>query len=188
MGATVVLETDRKLRLTREHASALLNAGLLNDGRYELLAGDLIQKMLQNPPHTQSCRKTTFALEDVFGREQVGSQGPVVIDETNEPEPDVYVLRGSLLTYAETPTAADVLLIVEVSDTTLSVDRNEKMRLYGGAGVPEYWVVDVNRRRVIVHRGPQEDGYGSIETLSETASVRPLAAPNSEITVASLLP
>jgi Uma2 family endonuclease len=188
MGATIAVETDRKLRLTRAHVSALLNAGLLNDGRYELLAGDLILKMPQNPPHTQSCRKTTFALEDIFGREQVGSQGPVAIDATNEPEPDVYVLQESLLTYSETPTSADVRLIVEVSDSTLSVDRNEKMRLYGGGGIPEYWVVDVNRRRVIVHRDPQEDGYGSIETLSETASVRPLSAPNDEVAVVSLLP
>lgn len=188
MGTIATIETDRKLRLTRNHVYALLNAGLLDGGRYELIEGELIEKMLQNPPHRHSCRKATIALEDVFSRERVDSQGPIVIDETNEPEPDVYVLQASLLSYESTPLASDVELIVEMSDSTLRVDRTEKMLMYGSAGIPEYWVLDVNRRRLIVHREPQEDGYGSFDTLGEDSTVVPLAAPNASILVSSLLP
>ncbi len=187
MGTTVILSADRKLRLTRKHVYVLLDAGLLGDARYDLIDGELIQKMSQKPPHVRSLRATTHLLEDIFGREQVGSQGPVVIDETNEPEPDVYVLKESLLSYEGTPTVEDVVLVVEISDSTISTDKNIKMKLYGSAGVQEYWVVDVNKRRVIVHRDPEEDGYGSIETLSE-GEISPLASPGSIVAVTALLP
>jgi Uma2 family endonuclease len=187
MGTTVLLSADRKLRLTRKHVYTLLDAGLLGDARYDLIDGELIQKMPQKPPHVRSLRATTHLLEDIFGREQVGSQGPVVIDETNEPEPDVYVLKESLLSYATTPTTEDVVLVVEISDSTISMDRNAKMRIYGAAGIQEYWVVDVNKRRVIVHRDPEEDGYGSIETFTD-GEISPLGSPGSTIAALSLLP
>lgn len=188
MGTTAALETDRRLRLTRKHVYALLNAGLLGDGRYELLSGELIQKMPQNKPHVNALRRTLSVFEDTFGRDIVGSQSPVIIDETNEPEPDVFLVRAPLLDYPDNPEAGEVLLLVEISDSTLRVDRTEKMVMYGSAGIPEYWVLDVNRRRLIVHREPQEDGYGSIETMGEDSTIVPLAAPDASILVSSLLP
>jgi Uma2 family endonuclease len=186
MGTTAVLNTDRKLRLTRKHVYVLLDAGLLGDARYDLIDGELIQKMPQNPPHVCSVQATVHLLGDIFGRKQVGSQGPIVVDETNEPEPDVYVLKNPLRSYKSTPTTEEVLLVVEISDSTIHVDRNVKMKLYGDAGIQEYWVVDLNKSRVIVHRDPDEDGYGSIETYTE-GGISPLAAPDSSISVVELL-
>ena len=188
MGTTATLETDRKLRLTRKHVYALLDAGLLDDGRYELLSGELIQKMPQNKPHANALRRTLNVFEDTFGRDFIGSQSPIIIDDTNEPEPDVFLVRSSFVGYLDNPEASEVLLIVEISDTTLRIDRTEKMLMYGSAGIPEYWVLDVNRRRLIVHREPQDDGYGSIETFGEDSTIASLSAPNSQIHVASLLP
>jgi Uma2 family endonuclease len=186
MGTTVLLTTDRKLRLTRKHVYTLLDAGLLGDARYDLIDGELIQKMPQNPSHVCSVQAAVHLLGDIFGRKQVGSQGPIVIDETNESEPDVYVLKNSLRSYKTTPTTEDVLLVVEISDSTIRIDRNAKMKLYGDAGIQEYWIVDLNKGRVIVHRDPDDDGYGSIETFTD-GEISPLAAPDSSISVVELL-
>ncbi len=79
-------------------------------------------------------------------------------------------------------------MIVEISDSTLAFDRHEKAALYASAGIPEYWVIDPTGRRLLVHRKPQPDGYGALETLAESESVFPLAAPGQSLAVCDLLP
>jgi len=86
------------------------------------------------------------------------------------------------------PTSADMRLVVEVSDATLWRDRNTKVRIYGSTGVPEYWVLDVNGRRLFVYRQPMSTGYADTQEYDETASIAPLASPNSPVKVADLLP
>lgn len=191
MGTQPLVESygvERTLRLTRSHVAALLHAGLLEEARYELRDGLLVEKMPQNKPHVVACRRATHLLEDRFGRAYVGSQAPVVLDEANEPEPDAFVTRLPLEDYPDNPRASEVVLVVEVSDATLRLDRTEKAERYAKAGIPEYWLVDINSRRVIVHREPGEDGYGQVQTFREDETLISLVGPTVVGTVRELLP
>ena len=78
--------------------------------------------------------------------------------------------------------------MVEISDATLAYDQNEKGPLYAAAGIPEYWIVDVNTRRLLVYRDPQPAGYASLQTFTTRDAVSPLAAPDALLPVTSLLP
>ncbi len=188
MAVPSISETGRTFRLTRAHVAVLLEAGLVEQARYELLNGVLVEKMPQNKPHVSSCRRTTHALEDRFGRDRVGAQAPIVLDDLNEPEPDVFVTRLPLEDYPDNPPASEVLLVVEVADAALRTDRTDKAESYARSGIPEYWVVDVNGRRVIVHREPASDGYCFVNTLNETDSISPLHAEAQVLDVRDLLP
>ena len=180
--------TERRLRLTRPHVAALLDAGLIEEARYELCDGELLEKMPQKKSHATACRRTTHLLGDQFGRDRVGSQAPIVLDELNEPEPDVFVTRLAVEDYPDNLSASEVVLVVEVSDATLRTDRTEKAERYAAAGIPEYWIVAVNERQVIVHRQPSLGIYGLVQTLGESDTVVPLAAPSLPLSVRDLLP
>lgn len=164
--------------------------GVLEPGTYELLDGQVVEKSGQHVPHSLANWRTLITLSLTFGADYVMMPVSVALDDENRPEPDAFVSRlpnRSFLTRG-TPTPADMRLIVEISDTTLWRDRNTKAHLYGGAGVPDYWVLDLNGRRLIVHRQPTAEGYGDIQEYDETQSVAPLAAPTSPINVVDLLP
>ena len=81
----------------------------------------------------------------------------------------------------------DIQLVIEVSDSTLATDTTIKAALYARAGLPDYWVVDLKGRRIIVHREPMEGAYRSITIYAEDEPVAPLAAPNASIRAADLL-
>lgn len=112
----------------------------------------------------------------------------------SEPEPDIAVVRGTARDYEQAhPTTA--VLVIEVSDTTLRVDCTTKAGIYARAGIEEYWVVDLNTRRLIVHRQPVPmrgrplgHYYASVVRYTEAETVTPLAAPDAVIAVADLLP
>ena len=114
----------------------------------------------------------------------------VAISEEDRPEPDVCVTRlpNREYLYRGNLTQADMRLIVEVSDPMLWRDQNTKARIYGNAGVPDYWVLDVNNSRLYVYRQPNAEGYADVQEYDETDRVAPLAAPDKPIRVADLLP
>ena len=121
--------------------------------------------------------------------------GPIGIggndEDTSDPEPDLSILTQPILEFTERWPCPDkeVLLVVEVADPiTRHLDLNAKARIYARAGVPEYWVADVEGCRIIVHRQPGADNYANVVPLHENATVSPLAAPSSQILVRDLLP
>jgi Uma2 family endonuclease len=129
----------------------------------------------------------------VFGEDVVQEQDPIELaaeDQSfNDPEPDIAVLRASVESYrAQAPGAADVLLLIEISDATLSQDRNQKARLYARAGVQDYWALDVRGRRLFVHRDPGSQGYASVLEYTTEELIAPLAAPQATTSVHELLP
>lgn len=180
---------DRK-RWTADDCRQFETMGMLEAGTYELLDGEVILKLGQNMPHRIANRRTLFALTLVFGEGYVLMPGTLPVDDENSPEPDVSVTRLHEQDYIGrgNPTPSDMRLIVEIADTTLWRDLNTKMRLYAGAGVPEYWVLDINKRRLLVHRQPSARGYADIQEIGESGGVTPLAMPGSVIPVADLLP
>jgi Uma2 family endonuclease len=123
----------------------------------------------------------------------VRMQGALDLGPDVEPEPDVAVADGPKGSFAGHPTTA--VLVVEVSDTTLSIDRGRKAGIYARAGIADYWIVNINRRQLEIYRRPVADataqeGYRYDETTirGEADSATPLAAPQAAIRVVDLLP
>ena len=109
-------------------------------------------------------------------------------NSSNAPEPDLSVLREASQHYKKrNPQTGDILLAVEVADSTLAFDLSKKADLYARAGIPNYWVFGINNRRLIVHRQPIEGKYRSIVEYRERESVAPVAAPESQFRVATAL-
>jgi Uma2 family endonuclease len=135
----------------------MLNAGILHeDNPLELIDGQLVVMSPVSDPHVASVnRLNRLFVEPTDPEIAVSVQNPVRIDEYNEPEPDV-VLSTNLL---GAPRPDDVLLLVEVSDSTLDYDRDVKTPLYARAGIPEVWIVNLEGQEVEVHRAPDGDVY-----------------------------
>lgn len=177
-------------RWTRDECHRLKEADALPTDFYELIEGEILIKMGQNEPHVFVCMQLLRVLASIFGFDFVRLPAPVALDETNEPEPDIAVTTRPARAYlaAGTPSPQDIRLVVEVSDTTLPLDRRIKAVLYARAGIAEYWIVNINARTLEVFRQPAADGYETVTSLSDTESVSPLAAPEALVRVADLLP
>jgi Uma2 family endonuclease len=194
---TVVTETPRpspaeppRKRWTRQECVALETSGIWAQQHLELIEGELLSKMGKKRPHTNVMVIMHAWLLRVFGEQFVNSEAPIDVapedNPTNEPEPDLIVLsRPSREIKDANPQPADLRLVVEISDSTLSFDRSTKARLYARARIVEYWVVDIPGRRIIVHRDPQEGRYRSVIAYAEQETVKPLTSPDSEFPVGS---
>lgn len=187
-----------RIRWTRRQCEAIREAGILT-GRYELIDGEIISKMGQNPPHAFVVRALLAWLAGLFGATHVQIQSTIHVadadPEHNDPEPDAAVTAQPYTAYTrQHPGPADLLLVIEVSDTTLRFDRTTKAALYARAGIGEYWVVDVTGRQIFVHRRPAPDGYAETTAYAEHETLAPLARPAGDVRpedgvrVADLLP
>lgn len=120
--------------------------------------------------------------------------GPMTKGDDSEPEPDVAVVRGSISDYdKQHPSAA--VLIIEVSRSSLQYDLQTKPHLYASMGVPDYWVLDLSNRRLVVHRDPETEvhapfgyAYQSVTIVSDGGEVSPLEKPHASLAVADMLP
>ena len=170
----------------------LVDGGLLEPGKYELIEGEIVSKMGQSRLHIETIALIIEVLAAIF-LHAVQSQSSIGIgaqDEFNDPEPDVAVLRGILKDYRARVInpATDVLLVVEASLTTLPGDQTTKAQLYARHGIPEYWIVAITRRELIVHRQPTLNGYADVRVYGENEAVAPLSAPDSPVQVSALMP
>jgi Uma2 family endonuclease len=189
--APVVL--PRRKRFTRSEVARLSEAGVFEGQRYELIEGDLIDKMGQNPPHAVAVRRVNTWLLRTFGLSSVLCQLPIEVasedQERNEPEPDLAVIADpGIESIARHPRGDELLLLVEVSDTTSRFDRIVKSALYARASVREYWVLDLPARALHVHRHPSPGGYRQVIRLSEDETVAPDSRPDAVVKVSELLP
>jgi Uma2 family endonuclease len=176
-------------RWTREECARLDALGLLDQQHLELVEGELIDKMGKNMPHVNALALLHAWLTGAFGKRFVYQEAPIDVspedNPSNEPEPDIVVLNRDFSNFRSArPSPQDLHLVVEVADTTLSFDLTTKAPLYARAGIVEYWVLDVQKRRLIVHRHPQFGKYTTILIYSEQESVAPLAAPQAMFKVA----
>ena len=186
------LEPPRK-RWTRAECEALEGAGLVEGQHLELIGGELIDKMGKNQPHVIALSMLRLWLQIAFGNIFVLSEAPIDVapedNPTNEPQPDIMVLKRELRNFvSRKPRPAELHLVVEISDTSLQFDLTTKAALYAHAGIVEYWVLDVAGRRLIVHRDPRGGEYSSVVAFSEHESVAPLAAPQAEFRVSEAFP
>ncbi|HET7342744.1 MAG TPA: Uma2 family endonuclease [Methylomirabilota bacterium] len=183
-------------RIPRVRYDRLVEAGLFGpDDRVELLDGLLIAREPQGGRHAVVVGLVRAALEKAFGRAyHMREEKPIALDPHSEPEPDVVVVAGRFRDYLHAHPSRPVL-VVEVADTSLALDRLRKGRLYARAGIADYWVVNLVDEVLEVYRKPvkaaaaqREWRYDSVRRLRRTATVTPLAAPRARIRVSALLP
>ncbi len=184
-------EPPRK-RWTRTEFESLSVAALEQE-RLELIEGELISKMGKKRPHVNALILLQAWLVQIFGVRFVHPEAPIDVapedNPSSEPEPDLVVTSRDLSHFqSSNPRPVDLLLVVEISDTTLSFDLTTKARLYARANIAEYWVLDVSGRRMIVHRQPHAGQYREVVAYGDHEAVVPLAAPDSELRVRDVIP
>lgn len=159
---------------------------------YELLGGELIHKV-KNRPHFAALRRVLAYLRTAFGDEFLQHEMPIQLTETPTdeedtlPEPDAAVLSIPSDSLDMPPLPSQVRLVVEIADSTRTRDLGDKATLYAQAGIAEYWVLDIPRRRLHVHRSPEEESWREVRQLSAGDTVSPQGTTQ-EIAVAELLP
>lgn len=162
---------------------------LAPEERVELLDGEVVEMSPIGSPHAGCVMRLNRLLQQRFGDVALVSvQGPTVADEYSEPEPDLMLLRIRQDYYSSShPTPDDILLLIEVADTSLAKDRRVKMPLYARDGVAEAWIVDLVHQRLLVYREPEATGYKVFRTLSRRETISPLAFPGRQVAVAEIL-
>ena len=162
---------------------------LLEDARVELIEGELYDMNPIGWAHQAVVdRMTAFFVRSLDDRAIVRTQGPIRLSERTLPQPDLALLRPRPDYYRHTgPTPADVLLLVEVSDTTLAYDRDVKLPLYARADIPEVWLIDLPGQRVLVFRSPTPPDYRELREHRPPDQLSALAFPDLILPVAELL-
>jgi Uma2 family endonuclease len=159
------------------------------DARVELLDGKIIDMSPIGPFHGGLVNRLIRVFNKISnGRWTLSAQNPLRLDDHSEPEPDVMLLKPAADDYTSRhPQPDDVFLLIEVSDTTLEYDREEKLPAYGRAGVAEVWIVNLHAATVEVYREPHFTGYGTKTVLHPGAQAAPQAFPDAAVDVAELL-
>jgi Uma2 family endonuclease len=160
-------------RLTVADYHRLGEAGILGaDERVELLEGQLVDMSPIGPRHALAVDALNELLVlAVAGRAHVRVQNPISLDGGSEPQPDLAVVRRPWSGYPRAhPGPADILLLIEVADSSLELDLGAKRAIYARAGIAEFWIVDLTTDTVLVHRDPDGDGYRSV-TLAKPPAV-----------------
>ena len=184
------LIVPRRHRITVSEFERMIAANVWpEDERIELIEGELIAMSPINAPHAAALTALTeIFLQPLQGRAVVWSQNPVRLDDDTRPQPDLALLRPPASRYrAQLPGPADVFLLIEISDTTLTYDRDRKLPLYAKAGIPETWLVDVNGEQVFAYRQPENGVYTQLTTYKRGAVISPEAFPDVTVRVDDIL-
>ena len=177
-------EPPRMHRFTVEQYHEMIRAGILGRrDRVELLEGLVVEKMPSSPLHSATTGLSALAIQSrlpLFGVECYVRWEQPMTTSTSEPEPDLMLVRGTPRDYlGRHPGPADLLLLIEVANSSLADDRTRKARLYARAGVPDYWILVVAEgqdRRVEVRTRPTAAGYQQTDVYRRGESI-PLATP-----------
>lgn len=186
MGA---LDTLPRRKLSVDDFHRMGEAGILGeDDRIELIDGEMIEMAPIGAPHLSKVNRIVKMLNAAVGDDAIVSiQNPIVLPPLSEPQPDITVLKPRADEYAQNvPSAADVLLVIEVADTSLRYDRDIKIPLYARHGIPEVWLVDLQNDAALVHRQPGPDGYGDVSPAACGAALSPLLLPGVRLDLAEL--
>lgn len=180
---------DGRVRFSREAYHRMFEIGVLDpEKRYELLEGEVVMMSPIGPDQGAIIRRLMdFFTSRLPSTVACSIQLPIIVSDQSEPEPDVVLMRRREDDYrSRHPEANDLLLVVEVAQSSLPRDRGQKMQLYARSTIAEYWVVDMEHKTVIVHREPGPLGYANIEQSKAPVSIAPLAAPDCQLDLAWL--
>ncbi len=171
------MEVKRR-RFTVHDYHRMGEAGILHeDDRVELIEGELVEMTAIGTRHFSCVNRLTRLLVMNVGDDAIVSvQNPVRLNEYNEPQPDLAVIRPR--DYRESlPEPDDVLLLIEVSDTTLAYDRGVKLSLYARAGIREVWIVDLPNETIARYTSASADGYRHVDQMRRGQTLESTALP-----------
>jgi Uma2 family endonuclease len=180
------LPTPYRFRVDDYHEMA--RAGILTeDDRVELLEGIIVAMPPIGSRHAWCVSRLNSMLSAKLGDSAViWPQNPIVIGDDSEPQPDISILH-SAASNKTLPTASEVLLVIEVADSSGGYDRSTKGRLYADAGIAEYWIVDLAADRIDVFLEPRLGGYGVARSARRGEIVSPVKLQNIELSVNEIL-
>lgn len=189
-----VITAPKPYTLTVPQFHQMGELGFFEGRRASLIRGFVYEEGPRNPPHRIALELTDTAIRFAFGPGwRFCVQMPLVLGQSTDPEPDIAVVRGSARGTTAHPTGAD--LVIEIADSSLDYDRTVKAELYATAGIPDYWVLDVDGRTLHVFRDPAPlppaltaVTYRTHATFTDAQTVTPLAVPTATLRVADLLP
>ncbi|HYR84322.1 MAG TPA: Uma2 family endonuclease [Terriglobia bacterium] len=183
-------EISRRLFTVHDY-HRMVDAGILSeDDRVELIRGEILAMSPIGPRHSAAVLRANQALVRIVGdRAIVGVQGSVRLDEYDEPQPDLYLLRPKDDFYASGHAGpSDIFLIIEVADSSLEYDRTIKLDLYAETGVPEYWISDLRNDCLIAHSHLHENSYRTTQQFPRGNTIAPQLLPECRIPIDVLLP
>ena len=173
-------------RFTVAEYHRMAEAGILmEDDPVELIAGEIIEMSPTGQRHIRAVNRLTRLLHQLCGDDvTISVQNPIRLADNSEPEPDIVVLRG---TDGGTANVADVLLVIEVAETSRDYDRNVKFPMYAAAGIPESWLFDLAGVAIERHTEPHEGGYRQITIARRGESIASTVLPGVTFSVDAIL-
>ena len=177
-------------KFKRQDYYHLQEVGVLQPGdRVELIQGEIIQMSPISSLHAAHVKRLNYLFAQKFGNQVlIGVQDPVILDDYSEPQPDIALLRPREDFYAAGhPQVEDIFLLVEVSNTTLEIDRQIKIPLYATSGIQEVWLVNTRDQCLEIYRCPLGNTYQELQVLTSEARVKLLAQPLVEFGVEEIL-
>ena len=183
----IVAPTRR--RFTVAEYCAMAEAGILaEDERIELLDGEIIVMPPIGEPHEDGTTRLGSDLTHrLYGRAWVRVQNSVRLDDYGLPEPDIAVVCLRDDYHRNRPMPADVLLLIELADSSLEQDRAVKLPRYAAAGIPEVWIVNLRARQVEAYDQPEDGAYQNRRVVGADGSISPLAFPDVALSVSDFL-
>ena len=178
-------------RFTVDEVERMVRAGILHeDDRVELLDGQLVEMSPIGPPHASCVKRLArlFASLSAGRQATLSIQDPIVLGQHEAPQPDVALLRYRADGYrVRNPGSADTLLVIEVADSTVESDRERKVPLYAGGGIPEAWLANLPGDAVEIYREPRNGHYTDVRTARRGETIAPLAFPHLTLRVDEIL-
>ena len=183
------VQIQRRLFTVQEY-HLMGEAGILGEDDWvELIEGEIVQMAAIGTRHASSVKRLIAVFSDLDRRKAIiGAQDPIQLTERTEPQPDVVLLQPRADYYATAhPVPSEVLLLVEVADSTVDNDRNIKVPIYARSGIQEVWLVDLVENCLEVYRQPGPNGYSLMLKFWRGQQVAPLAFPEFEVSVDFIL-
>jgi len=162
----------------------MIEAGVLDkDDRVELIEGMIVDMSPAGIPHNHFLIRIIELFGPLLGRFHFAVQGTLTVGEGHVFDPDFMLLRKRPDAYkTKLPEAEDVLLVIEAADSSLRKDQKLKLPAYAQAGIAEYWIADLEKEVILVHRQPEAGDYQVVETRRADETISPLAAPDFSMT------
>ncbi len=176
------------IQWTVEDYHHIINTGVLDDRPVELLAGEIVTMSPEAEPHAFFSSEAGAYLTRLLGdRAFLRHVKPITLPNQSEPEPDLAIVQPLGREYlSHHPYPENIFWVIEYANTSLEKDSTVKYHIYAEARIPEYWLVNLRTRELVVHRDPKGRDYGSKETLKD-GTISPLAFPDLTIPVETLI-
>lgn len=179
----------RRLRFSVDEYYKMIELGMLKDyEKAEIIDGELIQKMTIGDKHAAVVNKLTrLFIKNVSDDVLVSIQNPLRLSDFNEPEPDLVLADLTKYDGSRHPRPEEVILLIEVSDSTLKYDRDSKVPLYAEAGIPEVWIINLPNNIIEIHQKPSNGLYQLVKIFKPDEIVNSEKLPNLSFSVKDIL-